>query len=421
MNIALLSVTSGYHQLAKVLSKDSNVFHYGAHKSLLETSSYHPIPIDIPISPNIENEVNQILKQVKKQKIDFIMASGLSVPANNTIHLKLSKLKIPYFFVNREVAAIEYNKFFCKKILNELGIPTGVSIGNKQLDGKYLFDNFYNIPRPFVVKSYPYQYGRQTTVVDNTNYEEVYLDLFSNKLGKGYRLTNINDDFGLVLEEVVDIKKEISCHFLLNKTGWTYFGSARDYKKSYDNDTGFNCTSSGAYNIHEIDNRIFEYVDKIYNHLKAQGISYRGFLFLGIAIDSNDIPVVLEINTRSGDPELETIIGSVKNNLSNLFLLASSDAQLPDVKHDVNKKTVTINLLNKTYDWTTEATDLPHLTNIPKNISFGIEGGSKVYLKHSGFTATAKTYEEASNRIYKYLETQNLGQFRYRSDIGILK
>lgn len=421
MTIAILSSTSGYHQLAQTLSLNENVFHYGSHPDVLETDSYHPVPVFIPVKNDIDQEIKKILKHLKKQKIDFVMANGLSVPANQLIHSELNSMNIPYFFVNRKVAAFEYNKFLCKQMLNELGIPTAKSIGNSQFNGKYLFENFYSIPRPFVVKSYPYQHGRQTTIVDNDNYQEVFLNLFSGKLGKGFLPTNINDDFGLVIEECVDIKKELSCHFLLNSSGWQYFGSARDYKKVLEDDIGFNSMSFGAYNVHTIDYKIFDYADKIYKHFKKIGIPYKGFLFLGIAINENNVPVVLEINTRSGDPEFETIVKSVTNNLSDLFLSCAADSKIPEVKHDNTKKTVTVSLVKNVYDWTTKATDVPILKNIPNNISVGLEGSPECYLKHSGITATAGSHKAASNRIYKYLKKQDLGQFRYRTDIGILK
>jgi phosphoribosylamine--glycine ligase len=416
--------------MAQLLSKEAQVCHYGASASLEKTTNYFPIPIDIhgahlqreTGSRNIESEVTDIVEDLKNKSIDFLLARGSpDLSYNQRIQKSLSSLNIPYFFCNQRCADLEYNKFQTKQILNELDIPTGVAIGN-QVTGQYLFDNFYEIKRPFVVKCYQYQHGRQTTIVNDENFEEVYLDLFSKKLGVGYRITNINDNWEVVIEQFINIKKELSCHYLINSTGWKYLGSARDYKKAYEGDQGYNTIGTGAYNVNEIDNRIHEYVDKIFNYLKTNDYQYKGFMFVGIAIDENDVPTVLEINTRCGDPEINVILRSVDNNLADLMYAASTDNVIPDVVYN-NLKTVTIRLVNSIYNWKEPATKLPNLTKVPDNICHSIEGGEgrkDFSITHSIFTCSADTHENASKEIYNYLNTQDLGQYRYRKDIGIV-
>jgi phosphoribosylamine--glycine ligase len=333
----------------------------------------------------------------------------------------LASSNIPYFFCNRKSADLEYDKLKTKHILNELGIPTGTAITDK-ITGQVLFDNFYEFRRPFVVKSYQYQYGRQTTIVTDENFEEVYLDLFSKKLNVGYRNTNINDNWEMIVEDFVNIKKELSCHYILNSTGWKYIGSGRDYKKFNEGDKGHNTLGLGAYNVIEIDNRIHEYADKIFNYLKTHDYQYKGFLFLGIAIDENDVPRILEINTRPGDPEINVILGSINNNLTDLLFAAGTDNTIPDIIHNDNK-VVSVRLVDSKFNWKEPTTRFPNISNVPDNISHTLEGGESrtdFTLTHSLFTASADTHENASKRIYDYLSTQDLGQYRYRSDIGIL-
>jgi phosphoribosylamine-glycine ligase len=418
LNIAVLSNTASYHHVAKLLSKESTVYHYGAHSSLHETENY--CPITLVEKYNTKLGLSKILNDIKHRKIDFLLSSGLELSANQPMQDSLSKLNIPYFFTNIKSAKLEYNKFHAKEILNELKIPTGTSIYN-QVTGQFLFDNFYQIPRPFVIKIYQYQYGKQTTVVTEKNYQEVYLDLFSNKLGIDTRITNINDDWAMIIEKFINIKKELSCHYLVNEKDCRYIGSARDYKKIYDGDQGHNSRSLGAYNVNEVNSQIHNYAERIFNYLKTHNYQYKGFLFLGIAIDENDIPVVLEINTRSGDPEINVILESMKNNISELLLAASTNSRIPDIIHDNNKKTVSIRLINSVYNWQVPAVHLPKLTKVPDNICHALEGNEQGYITHSLFTASSNTYENASNSIYTYLGNQDLGQYRYRSDIGILK
>ena len=98
----------------------------------------------------------------------------------------------------------------------------------------------------------------------------------------------------------------------------------------------------------------------------------------------------------------------------------SADLPIPDIIHN-NKSTVTVRVFNKTYDWSRKPSFLPKFENVPSDIIHGIEGVEQFYLKHSVFTTTADTREEAATKIYKYLDTQHIGQFTYRRDIGLLK
>jgi len=428
MNILLLSPSACYHDLAQRLVKQNhNVFHIGAHRSLTKTDHYTPIARHMDSADSRYFEVSEIPKQnidmlanyIVDKKIDFVMASALAMPSCQYAHDKLTDMKIPYFFVSPENTILEKDKSVSKKLFNDLGIPTSKG---RLIDGEYLFKNFKTLPRPFVVKlNYLFHHGRQTMVVDNHNFEEVFSDLFSFLYKDAVKITNIKLDTSIVLEEYVNIKREYSYHMLVNESGWKFLGSARDYKRYLDNDLGFNCSSMGAYNnTTEVDPRVHEYADKIYQHLVKQNAGYKGFLFLGIAHDETDTPLILEINTRSGDPELPAILGSVTNDLGELFGTASRGDTIPDVTHD-DSKTVTIKLANRVYDWVNPASFLPKLNPVPEYITHGLEGFDPPFIKHSLFTTSDVTNEAASKKLYDYLDKQHVGQFRYRRDIGILK
>ena len=422
MNVALLGSTSSFHYLSQVMSKESTVHYFGAHKSETARDNYIPIPRELPLDNPVDTQMEEFLNYSKDIELDFVLATGLPIPKNPRIHAGLKEREVPYFFVSAELTDLERNKYLTKQMLTKLNIPTPKF---EKVDGRYLFDNFKDIPRPFVVKlCYIYQHGKQTIVVKDDNWQEVYHDLFSLQLFGEYRITNITYGAVVILEEYVELKREYSYHALYNKANWKYLGSGRDYKKLNEGDLGPNTTGLGCYNTTDVDPVVHTYADKIYNFLKQylapKNDYYKGFIFLGIGVSQDGIPYILEINTRNGDPELQTIIGSVKNNLSDLFYAASADLPIPDIIHN-NQSTVTVRIFNKTYDWTRPASFLPKFENIPSDIVHSLEGVDRVYLKHSVFTTTDNTREEAATKIYKYLDTQHIGQFTYRRDIGLLK
>jgi phosphoribosylamine--glycine ligase len=59
---------------------------------------------------------------------------------------------------------------------------------------------------------------------------------------------------------------------------------------------------------------VFPFTDKIY----GKGWNYRGVLYFGLNLDSDNKLDVFEINVRHGDPEAEVLLGKLQNDLFNL-------------------------------------------------------------------------------------------------------
>jgi phosphoribosylamine-glycine ligase len=404
MNIVILSNTASYHQLAKHLEKEKtvdNIYHYGSNKANIPTNKYHPC--------TQEFNVNNL------KGIDFVLASGIDV-LQTGLQDDLNKRNISYLLPTKELATLETHKQVTKLILEKLNIPTAKGY---RTTGKELFNTFKKIPRPFVLKVLKYMHGRQTVIVTDENVHSVYSELFSELSASAPNVGNITKDTVVVIEEYLHIEREYSYHAIVNYQGWEYLGSARDYKNRFDGDIGVLGDSAGSYTVTDIDYRVHDYTNKIVSYLIKKGYPYKGFLFLGIAVVGG-IPYVLEINTRSGDTELQTIISTIDNNLSELLFAASKDFSIPKVIHN-NKKAVSIAVLNRTDDWTKEASYMPNFDQVPDDILSGIEGTDKFFSRHSCFTAIADNCEQASRRLYNYLDSKTVGQFYYRRDIGILK
>ena len=217
--------------------------------------------------------------------------------------------------------------------------------------------------------------------LNEENYKTVYEDLFSILISGDHKITNIQRDTRLLIEEYVELKKEYSYHALFNKVNWQYFGAARDYKKQQEGDTGPNTVSMGAYSLVDVDPVVHEYADKIYNFLKAylqEDEYYKGFIFLGIGVDKNNVPMILEINTRSGDPELPVMLDTIDNNLTHLFYAASADIKIPEIKHN-KKESVVVRIVNRIYDWTVPASFLPKFENIPNGSKITVDYDSEIH------------------------------------------
>jgi phosphoribosylamine-glycine ligase len=427
MNIAIFSSRASYHHLAQLFEKEENVeniYHFGSNEFLKETDKYHPIPCDLENFLD-DTVIDNIISNIEKIKIDFVMASGLVIPRSSKIHDFFNQRNIPYFFVYPGMTSVETDRITAKKLLENLSIP---SPKGKLIDGKELKESFMTIPRPFVIKLIVWKHGRQTIIVNDENFQQVFLELFSIYLNEKPHIMNIGLDTPIWIEEYINIKKEYSYHMIVNQRDWKFFGAARDYKTYNEDDQGFNTIGMGAYNLEDIDPIVHDYADKlissIQDYLKAKDKFYRGFMFFNIAIDKDDRLQILEINTRSGDPELNAILPTIENNLCDLFFKASSNELIPDVIHN-SKKVVTIRLVNKIFDWTKPSSLNPKFSDSAEDygITHSVEGtvNGNYFLYHSLFTASDLTYENANRKIIRYLSSQRLGQFKFRNDIGILK
>jgi phosphoribosylamine-glycine ligase len=379
MNITLVSQASSYRHLATKLKSQGNT-----------VTMFPGTPITIDTNPK------------------FVMADGISICRESYLHNLLSSFNIPYFFVNKESSEYENDKFLTKEMLISLGIPTASGF---KINGKTLKENFHIYTKPYVIKLHEvYQYGRQTVIVNDDNCEEVYASLFTPSL------YTIEDQTVLIVEEYIKLTNEYSYHALFNLSNWQYFGSGRDYKNMYEGDIGYNSLSFGTYSLQEVDPIVHEYTDKIYNYFKNKNLKYHGFIFINIGVRQDGIPIILEINTRSGDPELQVMVECIDNDLAELFYKASNNEYIPDIKFN-GKQAVTVTLINQQYNWKVPPIDFPKLKDIPDNITFSLNGHRVI--KYGVLTTVADTKENASKIIYDYLNNQYIGQYRYRKDVGI--
>ncbi|MGB1036367.1 MAG: phosphoribosylamine--glycine ligase, partial [Candidatus Puniceispirillales bacterium] len=97
-------------------------------------------------------------------------------------------------------------------------------------------------------------------------------------------------------------------------------GTAQDYKRAGDGDTGPNTGGMGAVSpAPALDQTLLEtawhdIVEKVISGMKDDNMPYQGFLYAGLMI-TTDGPKVIEFNCRFGDPEAEVILPRLKSDL----------------------------------------------------------------------------------------------------------
>jgi phosphoribosylamine--glycine ligase len=131
-------------------------------------------------------------------------------------------------------------------------------------------------------------------------------------------------------------------------------GSAKDYKRIGEGDTGLNTGGMGA--ISPVPFADAEFMEKVerkivqptLNSLRDLGHPYTGFLFLGLMNVGGD-PKVIEYNVRMGDPETEAIFPRLQTDMVDL-LQGIATGTLNDIEFKLNSySAATVFVVSKGY------------------------------------------------------------------------
>ena len=416
MKIAIFGGTSGTQYLAKRLATEESVEivqHHNAHPTTQNNENY--TVLNVGTHGTLEEKRTRSLNLLDTIDADLVITTTLNYQLWDKFREKVTNNKVTALLPGKNIAFLEWSKVIGKEVLASANIPTPSYTTYACND---LIDKFFDIPRPFVLKyDKDWRGGMKTIIITDENYQDEYVKLTTVGIKK-YTPIHGTEVENFVVEEFVQGVQEYSYHALVGKQNWIYLGSARDYKRRYENDIGYNTVGLGAYSPVEIDPVVHQYVDKILNLLKSRNVEYIGFLYLGVQQGADGIVRILEINVRPGCPEFTTILPLIASNMSDQLYNAVTGSKLSPIEH-TDEHSVTVRLINKhyllerRYDW-----KYPVLDNVPDDIE--VVYGEEWYLLHAVLVARGKTRQEAADKIHNYLKTVDLGDYTYRTDIGYL-
>lgn len=334
---------------------------------------------NLPIS---YNDYDAVAKAILTHDIDLMLV-GPEEPLVGGIvdyfegRSGFSKLKI--IGPGKDGAQLEGSKDFSKVFMHKYGIPTASSRTFTSETLAHGLEYLETHPLPIVLKADGLAAGKGVIIAEKHQEAEI-----------AFKEMLVDGKFGTAGNKVVveQFLKgiELSVFVLSDGENYKILPEAKDYKRIGENDTGLNTGGMGAVSpvvfadanfLRKVEEKV---VKPTLAGLKAEGIKYVGFIFIGL-MNVKGEPYVIEYNVRMGDPETEVVLPRIQ---SDFLILLSSAAKgtLQDIDIKISPQVaVTTVLVSGGY---------PEEYEKGKVIT-GDQKNEDVFLFHAGTTFNADT------------------------------
>ena len=356
-----------------------------------------------------------------ENKIDLTIV-GPEEPLVNGIVDFLNKKKLKIFGPDKFCSQLEGSKIFTKKICEEQGIPTANFKILNSIDSSlnYLENKNY----PLVVKADGLAAGKGVYICENlSDSENAVREVFNGKFGKAREI---------LIEEFLT-GEEMSFFILYDNETFKVFNTAQDHKRVFEGDKGKNTGGMGAYSPsrlynYELEKKILnKIIDPTLKYLKTKNAKYIGFLYAGLMIKNNE-PYLIEYNVRMGDPECQTILPLLNNDLLEVFENCIN-GKLNNIKLDwKSEKSICIVVTSKGYpdsfDKNIPIENLKNLSMVEKQYIYhaGTKLENEKYYSTGGrvlnFVSIDSDFELARKKIIEQIEKLDWKNGHYRKDIA---
>jgi len=270
----------------------------------------HAVPIAV-------TNITELATWAKQHHIDLVVV-GPDNPLALGLVDALNAAGIPTFGPRRDAAMIEWSKVFAKQLMTAAGIPTAPMHAFRHREQNRARDYLHVHGTPVVLKTDGLAFGKGVyPCVTITEAQHALATLFR------------DFPYQAVLIEDFLTGPEVSLHAICSRTTALSFPPAQDYKRIGAGDTGPNTGGMGVVTplpglstdmtagCHQ------QVIMPTLAALVDHGISFTGCLYPGLILTPDGFRV-LEFNARFGDPEIQSYLRLLKNDLFELLLAAAT-------------------------------------------------------------------------------------------------
>jgi phosphoribosylamine--glycine ligase len=287
------------------------------------------------------------------------------------------------------------------------------------------FDFLDTLAPPYVLKADGLAAGKGVVILDNSGEAKAELTqmLMDEKFGAASRK--------VVIEQFLP-GIELSVFVVTDGVSYKMLPSAKDYKRIFEGDKGPNTGGMGAVSPVPFANATFmakveeTIVKPTVNGLQADGVTYKGFIFIGL-MNVEGEPFVIEYNVRMGDPETEVIFPRIKSDIIDL-MEGVAHGKLDDTYLEIDERyAATVMVVSGGYpdeyekgklitglDDVDDKTTVFHAGTKVDDSGNIVTNGGRVL----AFTSLASDLETALRRSYRNIDRVQFDGMFYRKDIG---
>ncbi len=239
-------------------------------------------------------------------------------------------------------AQMEGSKDWSKQFMQKYKIPTAAYAtftAHNLAEGLAYIDQMQGT---VVLKADGLAAGKGVLIIDDKETAKTELSAMISELKFGSASSKV------VIEEFLE-GIELSVFVLSDGNGYKLLPSAKDYKRIGEGDTGLNTGGMGAVSPVPFADESFlakvesQIVVPTIEGLKAEGIVYKGFIFIGL-MNIKGNPMVIEYNCRMGDPETEVVLPRIQSDLVEL-MLATAQGNLHEMEVLIDPRAATTIML----------------------------------------------------------------------------
>ena len=331
------------------------------------------------------------------------------------------------FGPTRAAAQLESSKAFSKAFMQRHGIPTAAyetftepAAAHAHLD---------TVGAPIVVKADGLAAGKGVVVAMTLAEAHAAVDFMLDANSTG--VAHNEGGARVVIEEFLQ-GEEASFIVMCDGRNVTALATSQDHKRLLDGDQGPNTGGMGAYSpapvvTPDVHGRAMrEIILPTIKGMKADGITYTGFLYAGLMIDAQGHAKTLEFNCRLGDPETQPILMRLKTDLFDVLWAATSE-KLDQIELQWDRRAA-LGVVMAAAGYPASPRKGDTITGLPKDsdelMAFhaGTAQGDGGLVTSGGrvlcVTALGDSVKAAQQRVYEALPEIHFDGAQYRHDIG---
>jgi phosphoribosylamine--glycine ligase len=371
-------------------------------------------------------DLDAIVSLAKTEAIDLVVV-GPEDPLAAGLADRLRDSGIATFGPSAAAAQLEGSKAFAKAFMDRHGIPTAAhAVFDDPEAAKAYVDE---IARPCVVKADGLAAGKGVAMCEDPAAASTAIDEMMSERRFGDAGSRV------VVEEWLR-GEEASYYAITDGEGIVTLAAAQDHKRALDGDQGENTGGMGAYSptpavSEAVEKKILERV--VYPTIRGMakdGMPYQGVLFVGLMMDAEGDPYVIEFNVRFGDPETQPLLVRMEGDLLPILDASARGNLDPATSIGWGDAAICVVLASggypRNYETGKRIEGLEDLEGDPNVVVF--HAGTKRTAADDGFetaggrvlgiTARGATIDEARDRAYRAVERVDFEGAHFRRDIA---